>query len=236
MATALIIGAGDGLGASCAHAFAAEGLHVCVVRRPRHLDQLEALAAETGGTAFGVDARDAAEVAQLVADVEAIGPLEACVFNIGANVKYPIAETTPRVFRKVWEMATFAGFLAAHTVLPRMMERGRGTFIFTGATASLRGGAGFSAFSSAKGGLRNLAQSCAREAGPQGVHVAHAVIDGAIQGKFIKGLLGEGYTSAVEAGRILDPDHIAAEYVRLHKQPRDAWTFELDLRPYGETW
>ena len=234
--TALIIGAGDGLGAACARAFAIEGHHVCVVRRPRHMDKVKALAEEVGGTAFGVDARDEDAVAKLVADVEAIAPIGVCVFNIGANVKFGIAETTPRVFRKVWEMATYAGFLAAHNVLPKMVERGRGTFIFTGATASRRGGAGFSGFSSAKGGLRNLAESCAREVGPSGVHVAHAVIDGAIQGEFIKDLLGDGYSAAVEADRILDPSHIAAEYVRLHRQPRGAWTFELDLRPYSETW
>ena len=236
MDTALVIGAGDGLGAACARAFAREGHHVCVVRRPRHLGPLEALAREVGGTAFGVDARDEAAVARLVEEVDAIGPIGACVFNIGANVKFAVADTTPRVFRKVWEMATFAGFLAAHNVLPRMAARGRGTFVFTGATASVRGASGFAAFSSAKGGLRNLAQACAREMGPKGVHVAHAVIDGAIQGAFIEGLLGEGYADAVAGDRILDPAHIAAEYLRLHRQPRDAWTFELDLRPHGETW
>ena len=236
METALIIGAGDGLGAACARAFAGEGYHACVVRRPRHADRLEALAAEIDGTAFGVDARDDEAVAQLIDAVEAIGPIGGCVFNIGANVKFDIGDTTPRVFRKVWEMATYAGFLAAHTVLPRMVERGRGTFIFTGATASLRGASGFAAFSSAKGALRNLAQSCAREVGPKGVHIAHVVIDGAIQGEFIAGLLGDAYEGAVEQGRILAPAHIAEEYVRLHRQPRDAWTFELDLRPYGETW
>ena len=235
METALIIGAGEGLGASSARAFAAEGLHVCVTRRPRHIDALEALAGTIGGTAFGVDARDEGAMAQLIADVEAIGPIRACVFNIGANVKYGIGETTPRVFRKVWEMATFAGFLTAHNVLPHMMERGQGSFIFTGATASTRGAAGFSAFSSAKGGLRNLAQSCAREAGPKGVHVAHVIIDGAIQGDFIRSVVGD-YEGKVANGLIIDPDHIAAEYVRLHRQPRDAWTFELDLRPYGESW
>ena len=236
METALIIGVGDGLGAACARAFAAEGYHACAVRRPRHMEKLEALAAEVGGTAFGVDSRDEEAVAKLVADVEAIAPIGVCVFNIGANVKFGIADTTPRVFRKVWEMATYAWFLAAHNILPRMVERGRGTFIFTGATASLRGGAGFSAFSSAKGGVRNLAQACAREAGPSGVHVAHAVIDGAVQGESIRSLLGDRYEAAVTRDRILDPAHIAAEYVRLHLQPRDAWTFELDIRLYSETW
>jgi len=236
METALIIGAGSGLGASLARTFAADGLHVCVTRRPRHRDELYTLAQEIGGTAFGVDARDEDAIAQLISDVEAIGPLRVCIFNIGANVHFSIGDTTPRIFRKVWEMATYAGFLTAHHVLPRMMARGQGTFIFTGATASLRGASGFSAFSSAKGALRNLAQSCAREAGPKGVHVAHTIIDGAIQGDFIRSLYGEAYEEKVRDDLILDPDHIAVNYLHLHHQPRDAWTFELDLRPYGEHW
>jgi NAD(P)-dependent dehydrogenase (short-subunit alcohol dehydrogenase family) len=234
--TALIIGAGSGLGASLARTFAAEGLHICVTRRPRHLDKLETLSREVGGTAFGVDARDADAMAALIRDVEAIGPIRVCVFNIGANVKFSIGDTTPQVYRKVWEMAAYAGFLTAHNVLPLMMDRGQGTFIFTGATAAMRGASGFSAFSSAKGALRNLAQSCAREAGPKGVHVAHTIIDGAIQGDFIRSLYGEAYDGKVADDLILNPDHIAANYLHLHRQPRDAWTFELDLRPHGERW
>lgn len=237
----LIIGAGADTGGAIARAFAAEGYHACLTRRPRNLDQLEALA-ETiraaGGTAtpFGIDARDEEAVAALVVQIEAdIGPIEVCVFNIGANVRFGVAETTPRVFRKVWEMACYAGFLTAHTVLPRMAARGRGTMIFTGATASVRGASGFSAFSSAKAGLRNLAQSAAREFGPQGIHVAHTIIDGMIDSKFIRENVSNVDDMRSE-DRILNPDHIAQSYVHLHNQPRDAWTFELDLRPYGENW
>jgi len=238
---ALIIGAGADTGSAIARAFAAQGYHACVTRRPRNLDQLESLAdtiRASGGAAtpFGVDARDEDAMTALAVQIEDdIGPIEVCVFNIGANVRFGIGETTPRVFRKVWEMACYAGFITAHNVLPRMAARGRGTMIFTGATASVRGGSGFSAFASAKAGLRNLAQSAAREFGPQGVHVAHTIIDGMIDSNFIR-----DNVPSVDAlrgeDRILNPDHIARNYVHLHQQPRDAWTFELDLRPYGENW
>lgn len=238
---ALIIGAGDDTGSAIARAFAGDGLHVCVLRRPARLEKLETLAASImadGGSAspHGVDARDEDAMAALITDIETnIGPIEVAVFNIGANVKFGIADTTPRVFRKVWEMASFAGFLMAHNVAPHMVARGRGTMIFTGATASVRGSAGFSAFAAAKHSLRALAQSCARELGPKGIHVAHTIIDGMIDSNFIRELL-----PTVDEMRakdlILNPDHIAKNYVQLHHQPRDAWTFELDLRPYGEKW
>jgi len=238
---ALIIGAGADTGSAIARAFAREGYHACIVRRPRNLNQLENLAEDiraAGGfaTPFGVDARDADAVAELVDRIETeIGLIEVCIFNIGANVRFGIGETTPRVFRKVWEMACYAGFLSAHNVLPRMAARGHGTMIFTGATASVRGASGFGAFASAKAGLRNLAQSAAREYGPQGVHVAHTLIDGMIDSKFIRDNVAN-VDDLRDQDRILNPDHIAQSYVALHRQPRDAWTFELDLRPYGETW
>lgn len=238
---ALIIGAGDDTGSAIARAFARDGLHVCVVRRPRHVDKLDALSKTLnveGGSAspHPVDARDEEAVAALITQIETdIGPIEVAVFNIGANVKFDIADTTPRVFRKVWEMASFAGFLMAHNVAPHMVARGRGTMIFTGATASLRGGAGFSAFAAAKHSLRALAQSCARELGPKGIHVAHTVIDGAIDSNFIREIFPK-VDAMREKDLILNPDHIAKNYVQLHHQPRDAWTFELDLRPYGEKW
>ncbi|MEM7729013.1 MAG: SDR family NAD(P)-dependent oxidoreductase [Pseudomonadota bacterium] len=238
---ALIIGAGIDTGAAVARAFAAEGYHACVTRRPRNSNALDALAwsiRDAGGkaSAFGVDARNEDDMAALVERIETeVGPIEVCVFNIGANIKFEIGETTPRIFRKVWEMACFAGFLTAHNVLPRMGARGCGTFIFTGATASVRGSAGFGAFASAKAGLRNLAQSAAREYGPRGVHVAHVVVDGMIDSAFIRDNV-PGVDALRDRDRILNPDHIARTYIDLHRQPRDAWTFELDLRPYGETW
>ncbi|MGN6498148.1 MAG: SDR family NAD(P)-dependent oxidoreductase [Tsuneonella sp.] len=237
---ALIVGAGDGIGRSCAHAFAAQGLTACVTRRARHTDQLGALVGEieaAGGQAraFGCDARDEDETVALFETIEAeVGPIEVAVFNIGANVRFGIRETTAQVYRKVWEMAAFAGFLAGREAARRMVPRGRGTVIFTGATASTRGGAGFSAFAGAKHALRALAQSMARELGPQGIHVAHVVIDGAVDGAFIRGMRPD-WEEALANEALLTPDHIAAEYVRLWRQPRDAWTHELDLRPWQET-
>jgi NAD(P)-dependent dehydrogenase (short-subunit alcohol dehydrogenase family) len=236
-----VIGAGDGLGAAIARAFAHEGLAAVVTRRARHLEQLQALAdsirAEGGKAhAFGLDARDEAEVAAFVETVErTIGPLEVLVFNIGANVRFPVVETTTRVYSKVWEMAALAGFIAGREAARVMAARGRGTILFTGATASVRGGAGFSAFAGAKHALRALAQSLARELGPKGVHVAHVVIDGAIDGAFIRSIVPDAEERLAREA-ILVPDEIARNYVWLYRQKRSAWTFEMDLRPWAETW
>jgi NAD(P)-dependent dehydrogenase (short-subunit alcohol dehydrogenase family) len=237
----LVIGAGDGLGAAIGRAFAREGLTACLTRRPRHIEQIEALARsiiEAGGAAraFGLDARVEAEVVALVERIEReIGPLEVLVFNIGANVNFPIVDTPARVYSKVWEMACFAGFLAGREAARVMIPRGRGAILFTGATASLRGGAGFSAFAGAKHGLRALAQSMARELGPKGVHVAHVVIDGMIDGAFIRSRVPDA-EQRLARDEILRPDEIARNYVWLHNQARCAWTFEIDLRPWAETW
>jgi len=237
----LVIGAGDGLGASIARAFAREGLGVCVTRRPRHIDAVHKLA-ETiraeGGEAygFGLDARVEEDVVALIERIEReIGAIEVLVFNIGANVRFPVVETTTRVYSKVWEMAALAGFLASREAARVMSQRGRGTILFTGATASLRGGAGYSAFAGAKHALRALAQSLARELGPKGVHVAHIVVDGAIDGAFIRGLMPDA-AEKLAREEILAPDDIARNYVWLHRQNRSAWTFEMDLRPWTETW
>lgn len=238
---AVIIGAGDATGGAIARAFAAEGLTACVNRRERNADALEALAQSIRGEgyrarAFPADARNEEAMIALFDQVEAeVGPVEVAVFNIGANVNFPIAETTVRVYTKVWEMACLGGFLMGREAAKRMSPRGRGTIIFTGATASLRGGSGFSAFSGAKGALRMLAQSIARELGPKGIHVAHTIIDGAIDTEFIKGRHPD-FDNAKAQELILNPGAIAANYVMLHKQPRSAWTHELDLRPWGEKW
>jgi NAD(P)-dependent dehydrogenase (short-subunit alcohol dehydrogenase family) len=237
----LVVGAGDGVGGAIARAFAAEGHPVCITRRARNLDQLEALAGEiraAGGVAhaFGVDAREEAEVIALFDRIEAeIGPLEIVVFNIGANVRFNLTETTSRVFTKVWEMACFAGFLAGREAARVMTPRGHGSILFTGATASMRGREGFSAFAAAKAGLRVLAQSAARELAPKGIHVAHVVVDGAIDGVFTRSNR-DNVEELLAGDRILKPDEIAANYVWLHKQPRSAWTHELDLRPWTEAW
>lgn len=233
----LVVGAGDATGGAIARRFAREGLTAVVTRR--ELPALEPLLAQIradGGEAhgFGSDARVEEEVVALFEKIETeIAPLEAVVFNIGANVNFPIRETTSRVYRKVWEMAAFAGFLAGREAAKVMVPRKRGTIIFTGATASIRGGSGFSAFSGAKFALRSLAQSMARELGPEGIHVAHTIIDGAIDTEWIAKNFPQRY-ALKEQGGILNPEHIADAYWMLHAQPRDAWTHELDLRPWME--
>jgi len=235
----IVIGAGDALGGAIARRFAREGYAAVIVRR--HAEQLEDLAAairEAGGEAhpYGLDARKEDEVVGLFDRVEAeIAPVEVAVFNIGANVNFPIAETTARVYFKVWEMAAFAGFLTGREAARRMTPRGRGTILFTGATASIRGREGFAAFAAAKAGLRAVAQSMGRELGPKGVHVAHTIIDGAIDTQWIAENFPKRHALKTEDG-ILNPDHIAEAYWMLHAQPRDAWTHELDLRPWMEAW
>jgi NAD(P)-dependent dehydrogenase (short-subunit alcohol dehydrogenase family) len=236
---ALVIGAGDATGGAIARRFAREGFVACVVRR--HADKLKPLveAIEKDGgraRAFGTDARKEDQVVELVATIEReVGPLEVAVFNIGANVRFGIRETTARVYFKVWEMAAFGGFLMGREAAKVMVPRGRGSILFTGATASLRGGNGYSAFAGGKHALRALSQSMARELGPLGIHVAHVVIDGAIDTKFIQDMFPERYAKKDQDG-ILNPDHIAENYWMLHTQPRDAWTYELDLRPWNEPW
>jgi NAD(P)-dependent dehydrogenase (short-subunit alcohol dehydrogenase family) len=236
---ALVIGAGDGTGGAIAKRFAREGFVACVTRRNGELlqpllDEIHAACGEALG--FGSDARREEDVASLVEQIEtSVGPIEVFVFNVGANVPCSILDETPRKFLKIWELACFGGFLTAQAVARRMVRRGRGTLLFTGATASVRGGAGFAAFAGAKHALRALAQSMARELGPKNIHVAHVIIDGAIDTAFIKETMPEVYAKK-ESDGILNPEHIADAYWYLHTQPRDAWTFEMDLRPWGEKW
>ncbi len=236
---ALVVGAGDATGGAIARRFAREGYIACVMRRSadKLAPLVQRIEAEGGqARAFGSDARDEAAVTAMVAQIEReVAPIEVAVFNIGANVRFAVTDTTERVYRKVWEMGALAGFLMGREVARAMLPRGRGTILFTGATASLRGGAGFAAFAGAKHALRALAQSLARELGPQGIHVAHIVIDGAIDTAFIAQNFPERYALKDRAG-ILDPEHIADNYWHLHAQPRSAWTHELDLRPWLETW
>ncbi len=235
----LVIGSGDATGGAIAKRFAREGYVACVTRRSA--DKLQPLVDEIragGGEAHGFasDARKEEEVAALVEGIERdIGPIEAFVFNIGANVPCSILEETARKYFKIWEMACFSAFLTAQAVARRMVTRGRGTILFTGATAGLRGAAHFAAFAGAKHGVRALAQSMARELGPRNIHVAHVVVDGAIDTAFIRDTFPDIYARKDQDG-ILDPEHIADNYWFLHAQPRDAWTFELDLRPWMEKW
>jgi NAD(P)-dependent dehydrogenase (short-subunit alcohol dehydrogenase family) len=238
---ALIVGAGDATGGAIARRFAQGGYTVCTTRRT--LDKLQPLIDQIkadGGQAqgFASDARKEEEVVALIEQIEsAIGPIEVLVFNIGANVPSSILDETARKYFKIWEMACLGGFLNGREVAKRMVARAgeghKGTIIFTGATASLRGSANFAAFAGAKHALRALAQSMARELGPRGIHVAHTIIDGAIDTEFIRENFPERYAMKDSDG-ILNPDHIAENYWMLHKQPRDAWTHELDLRPWNE--
>lgn len=233
---ALVIGAGESTGAAIAKRFAREGYVACVARR--NGDALSPLVEEieqTGGRAvpYGCDARDEDSVTELFVSIEKdVAPLEAVVFNPGGNVNFPIRETTSRVYRKVWEMACFGGFLTGREAARVMVPRGRGTILFTGATASIRGGAGFAAFAGAKHALRALAQSMARELGPEGIHVAHVVIDGAIDTPWIRESFPQLVASRPQG--LIQPDDIAEVYWQIHRQPRSVWTFELDIRPFDE--
>jgi len=247
----LVIGAGDATGGAVARRFAREGYTVCATRRTLNKLQtlLEHIRAE-GGIAhgFGSDARKEEDVIALVEHIETqIGPIEVLVFNIGANSPSSILTETARRYTKMWEMACLAGFLTGREVAKRMLGRPdpeadeasgqgvahKGSIIFTGATASLRGSAHFAGFSGGKMALRALAQSMARELWPLGIHVAHTIIDGAIDTEFIRTQFPERYALKAQDG-ILNPDHLADAYWMLHQQPRDAWTHELDLRPYME--
>lgn len=242
-ATAAVIGAGDFIGSAIARKFASEGYTVFAGRRTA--DKLAALKKDIesgGGTceARALDARKEEDVAQFLNEADAHAPLEVCVFNPGANVNFPILETTERVFRKVWEMACYGGFLTGREAARLMLPRGKGTILFTGATASLRGGKGYAAFASAKFGLRAVAQSMARELGPQNIHVAHLIIDAGVDTAFVKERIrargGDDAVARIEPDQLMHPDSIADAYWYLHSQKRDAWTFELDVRPYKETW
>jgi NAD(P)-dependent dehydrogenase (short-subunit alcohol dehydrogenase family) len=234
-----VVGAGDATGGAIARRFAREGYIACVTRR--HADKLAPLVARIeaeGGKAhaFGSDARKEDEVVKLFAQIEQeIAPIEVAVFNVGGNVRFPITETTAQVYYKVWEMGCFGGFLVGREAAKTMLPRGHGSIFFTGATASLRGGNGFAAFAGAKHALRALAQSMARELGPKGIHVAQIMIDGAIDTAFIRENFPERYALKEREG-IVDPEAIAESYWQLHLQPRNAWTHELDLRPWIEPW
>jgi len=236
---ALIIGAGDAIGSAIARKFARRGLTVCAARR--NGDRLGPLVQELTGAghcahAFSCDARREEAISELFARIEAdIGEIAVVVFNVGANVPMGILETDSRKFFKIWEMACFAGFLSGREAARYMTKRERGTIIFTGATASLRGAAGFAAFASAKHGLRALAQSMARELGPRNIHVAHVVIDAAVDTQWINDNLPDAAALKLRDG-IVAPDDLADNYVMLFDQPRNAWTFELDIRPWIEHW
>jgi NAD(P)-dependent dehydrogenase (short-subunit alcohol dehydrogenase family) len=237
-ASVAVIGAGDHIGAAIARRFAREGYLVHAGRR--NGGKLAPLVEEitaAGGRCVGktLDARQEDAVAAFMKEADDAAPLEVAVFNIGANVNFPLLDTTERVFRKVWELACYAGFLSGREAARMMLPRGKGSIFFTGATASMRGGTGYAAFASAKFGLRAVAQSMARELGPRGIHVAHLVIDAGVDTAWVRERIKARGGSA-EARTLMDPASIGEAYWQLHRQPRDAWTQELDVRPFSETW
>ena len=237
---ALVVGAGDNLGSAICKCFSNEGFIVVACRR--NGDKLITLKNEietSGGIFYGhsLDARKEKDVIEFIKNTEKnIGPIDAAIYNIGGNIKFGITETTSQKYYKTWEMAAFGAFLIGREVANYMINRESGTIIFTGATASVRGADGFAAFSGAKHAKRSLAQSMARELGPKGIHVAHVVIDGAIDTPWIKELFQDYYNEKKAIDGLMNPNDIAGNYLWLYKQPRNAWTHEIDLRPWVEKW
>ena len=242
-ATAAVIGAGDFIGAAIARKFAAEGFTVFAGRR--NGDKLAPLVAEikaAGGevSARSLDARKEEDITAFVQEADRHAPLEVCIFNVGANVNFPFTETTERVFRKVWEMACYSGFLAGREAARLMLPRAAGAIFFTGATASMRGGIGYAAFAAAKAGLRSVAQSAARELGPKNIHVAHLVIDSGVDTAWVRERIkereGAEGLAKLPPDRLMRPEAVADAYWALYQQPRDAWSSEMEIRPFGEKW
>ena len=240
-ASVAIVGAGDFIGSAIARRFARKGYQLHLARRDgTKLDDLVAgIASEEGtATAHSVDARSEEAIIAFLDAANAAAPLELVVFNIGANVNFPILETTERVFRKVWEMACLAGFLTGREAARHLLANGGGSIFFTGATASLRGGSGFAAFASAKFGLRAVAQSMARELGPKNIHVAHLIIDSGVDTAWVRERREQlwGKEALDNPNLLMPPASVAASYWQLYQQPRSAWTFEMEIRPFGEKW
>ena len=239
---AILVGAGDAIGAAVARRFAKGGYTVCICRRDASksqglVDELRAAGHDIH--AFSVDARQEAEVQGIFARIEKeFGPIEVCLFNAGSNVNKPLLETTEKLFFKAWELACYGGFLVGREAARFMLPRGRGTIFFTGATASVRGGRGFAAFSSAKFGLRAVAQAMARELGPKNIHVAHLIIDSGVDTEWVRQrrLEALGPNALDNPDLLMPPSAVADSYWQLYQQPKSAWTFEMEIRPFGEKW
>lgn len=237
-----IVGAGDYIGAAIARRFAEGGFTVCLGRRNGDkleplVDELRTLGAKAYGYSF--DARSEEATEEIFKKIESsVGAIDLVIFNVGGNVYFPILETTARVYRKVWEMASFAGFLTGREAARYMVPRGGGKIFFTGASASLRGKPGYSAFSAGKAGLRMLAQSMARELGPKNIHIAHLIIDAGVDTKFVRERIKAAGRDpyALPPDTLMDPNSVAEAYWMLYHQSRDGWTHELDLRPFRENW
>ncbi len=234
---ALVAGVGDGLGGAVARRFARGGHAVAMVARTEaRLARIAGDIEREGGrgVAYLADLREESAVTKLFEDVESeLGAIDVVVFNTGANYRNSILDTPAETFESVWRLSCWAGFLVGREAARHMAPRGSGTIIFTGATASLRGAAQFAAFAAAKGGLRQVAQSMARELGPKGVHVCSAIIDGAIDSPRMHERAPERMAALGPDGA-MKPASLAEAYWQLAQQPRDAWTFEIDLRPWAE--
>lgn len=228
---AVIVGVGPGLGFALVRRFAKAGMAVAMAARNREkLEQLLAKEPIAGAKAYACDATDPSTVDRLFAQVDRdLGAPAVTVFNAGAFQPGGILEIEPAEFEQCWRIGCFAGFLVGQAAARRMVAAGHGTIVFTGATAALRGSARFANLAVPKFGLRALAQAMARELGPEGIHVAHVIIDGQIRSERYAHLAAERGPDA-----LLEPDAIAEMYYQLHAQPRSAWTLELDLRPWSE--
>jgi NAD(P)-dependent dehydrogenase (short-subunit alcohol dehydrogenase family) len=239
--SAIVVGVGPtrGLGAAIARRFAREDFRVTIMGRTK--EKLDAALRDLQGQGYAVEAvvgdvTDADKVRAVVAAADrADAPLEAAIFNAGGNWPRPFLDIDPAFLEEMWRVNALGGLLFAQAALRAMLPRKRGTLLFTGASASLRGKANFGSFAAAKAALRALAQSAAREFGPQGIHVGHVIVDGAIDGDRINTFL-PGLKEAKGADGLLDPDAIAENYWTLHTQQRSAWSHEIDLRPWVESW
>lgn len=230
------VGASAGLGAALGRRFAQGGLKVVLTgRNEARLRSVATEIIDRGGQAHALpgDISIPSEVTRLAEGIPALGRLSSAIFNAGNMVRGTALSLSPGEFESTWRGSAYAGFLFVRATLPLLLESGGGSLLVTGATASVRGGGAFIAFASAKAALRSVAQSAAREYGPQGVHVAHIVIDGGINGERLQKGAPDRLAQAGEDG-LLRPDAIAETYWQLHLQPRNAWTHELDLRPFKE--
>ena len=224
--TALIVGAGSGLSASLARSFAGAGMQVALAAR--RIDKLQALVDSTRAQAFACDVADVDSIAELFAQVDALlGAPDVVVYNPSARVKGPLVDLVPADVENAIAVTAFGGFLVAQQAIRCMLPKGQGAMLFTGASASVKGYPQSAAFAMGKFALRGLAQSMARELAPQGIHVAHFVIDGAIRQQ-------DGAHADGGSDSMLDPDAIAQTYLQVLQQPRSAWTWEVELRPWTE--
>ena len=225
------------LGAAVARRFAAGGLHAVVAGRTE--DSLSRIMAEISGNGDEAslcvtDATRAKDIENLLSHARGLGRVRAVISNVGNNLPLAFEDLTAEQFEEFWRVCTLSGFLVAKAALP-VLEANGGSLLFTGASASLRGRPNFAHFSAAKAGLRNMAQALAKEYGPRGVHVGHVVVDGVINGDMVRRHFSE-YLEALGKDGALEPDSIAEAFWFLHRQSRDAWTFEIDVRPFKENW